>query len=395
MAKQHCHDRSDDSKPRSREPLLAGGAAPNPLAPSEQSAVQGIHGGLSLTSELGGHITSGVILFESPKQLVALNDRARHFLGLDPNNAASPAFDALPAPLQAFVLETLTSGKAPADRQFELTTRTVGKITLHTSAVPFQRGGSGSGVVVALSDLTSACQLEGRLAQLDRLANLGTLAAGMAHEIKNALVAGKTFVDLLLEKNQDVELVEVVRREMSRIDTIVNRMLKFAGSARPSFGQVHLHEILEHSLRLVQHQLEDKLVSLNRSFQADPDLVQGDDHQLQQAFVNLFLNALEAMGTNGILSVATETIPPGDKTARHGDSPNEAQVSVAIRDNGVGIQPENMPRLFEPFFTTKQNGTGLGLLITRRIILEHRGTISVESQPGRGTAFQIILPASA
>ena len=142
----------------------------------------------------------------------------------------------------------------------------------------------------------------------------------MAHEIKNALVAGKTFVDLLLEKHQDAELVEVVRREMGRIDAIVSRMRRFAGPARPAFREVRLHEVLDHSLRLVQPQLEGKLVSVNRSFQASPDLLHGDDYQLQQAFVNLFLNALEAMGPNGTLSVATDILPPGATPGKAGQS---------------------------------------------------------------------------
>jgi signal transduction histidine kinase len=226
-----------------------------------------------------------------------------------------------------------------------------------------------------------APQLEERLAQLDRLASMGTLAAVMAHEIKNALVAGKTFIDLLLEKNQDSELVDVVRREMGRIDAIVSRMLRFGGPARSGFSEVRLHEILDHSLRLAQPILEDKSITLTRSFEAARDLTQGDAYQLQQAFVNLVLNALEATGPHGTLSVATEVI-----------AAVPARLRVTIKDSGVGIPAEHMARLFEPFFTTKPNGTGLGLAITRRIILEHGGDITAESQPGNGTTFCVLLP---
>jgi signal transduction histidine kinase len=148
-------------------------------------------------------------------------------------------------------------------------------------------------------------------------------------------------------------------------------------------------------LRLVQPQLERKSVEVSRSFQAAPDLVQGDDYQLEQAFVNLFLNALEALGPNGTLSVATEVCSAQAKSARPGASMEGPQLRVTIKDTGAGIPPENMARLFEPFFTTKPKGTGLGLPITRRIILEHRGDISVQSRPGQGTTFQILLPASA
>jgi signal transduction histidine kinase len=229
-----------------------------------------------------------------------------------------------------------------------------------------------------------APQLEERLARLDRLANMGTLAAVMAHEIKNSLVAGKTFIDLLLEKHPEAELAEVVRREMGRIDAIVSRMLKFGGPPRAGFGEVRLHDILDHSLRLVQPQLEDKAIALTRSFQAASDVMQGDDYLLQQAFVNLLLNALEAMGPHGTLSVSTAVVA---------SPPN--RLRVTIKDSGMGIAPADLARLFEPFFTTKPNGTGLGLPITRRIVLEHGGDITVESQPGKGATFVLLFPASA
>ena len=362
---------------------------------TKPAKVEQTQDGLSFANVLRDRLFCGVILIDGNQEVAALGGQAGHLLGLKPEQTALPAFPDLPAPLQAIVRESLASGKALADRQVDVPAEGRGSANLRISAVPFHAGRKDSGVVLVLQDLTPARQLEERLEQLDRLANIGTLAAGMAHEIKNALVAGRTFVDLLLEKHQDADLVDVVRREMGRIDAIVSRMLKFAGSARPAFTEVRLHEVLEHSLRLVQPQLEGKAIVLSRSFQAAPDRVSGDDYQLQQAFVNLFLNALEAMPLNGALSVATEIVSASGSLARSGASVARAQLRVAVKDNGAGILPEHMARLFEPFFTTKPKGTGLGLPITRRIILEHRGSITVESQPGQGTAFQILLPASA
>jgi signal transduction histidine kinase len=362
---------------------------------NKPASIEEAQAGLSFANVLRDRLICGVILIDGTGKITALTGQASRLLGLPPEQAALPAFEALPAALQTLVRETLASGKAPADQQIELQTNGRGTVTLRIGAVPFRPGGKASGVVAVLNDLTPARQLDEHLAQLDRLANVGTLAASMAHEIKNALVAGKTFIDLLVEKHPDAELVDVVRREMGRIDALVTRMLKFAGPARPVFSDVHLHELLDHSLRLVQPQLEAKSIASSRSFQAAPDLVRGDEFQLQQAFVNLFLNALEAMAPEGTLSVATELISSEAQSAQPGDSAGRAQLRVTVKDDGAGIAPRDLAHLFEPFFTTKANGTGLGLSITRRIILEHQGTITVESQPGRGTAFHILLPAAA
>jgi signal transduction histidine kinase len=246
--------------------------------------------------------------------------------------------------------------------------------------------------LISLTDITGFSRLQQGVERLDRLATIGTLSASMAHEIKNALVAVKTFVDLLLEKNKDAELAEIVGREMSRVNNIVKQLLKFGSSTPPTRTPVRLHDVLEHSLRMVQHQLDGKLISLNRSFNAAHDAVQGDNHQLEQVFVNLFLNALDATGTNGSLTVRTEyfsAAPPELAPQRAG----QPHVRITVADTGAGIAPENLDRLFEPFFTTKDNGTGLGLPITRRIIQEHDGCITVQSKQNCGTTFSIVLPS--
>ena len=388
---------SDSNSRRPPERLPAGRAPAKPSGPSitRPHRIEAATDALSFAKVLHDCLAPGVILIDGKNKVASLNDQAKHLLGLSRDQVAMPRLAALPAALRTMARTALASGKSPADRQVTIKAGNRAVAAFHASAVPLQAGRKNSGVVLVLHNLTPAGQVEHHIQQLDRLASIGTLAAGMAHEIKNALVAGKTFVDLLLEKNQDAELVEVVRREIGRIDAIVSRMRKFAGSARPAFHEVSLHEALDQSLHFVQPQLEGKLVTLNRSFQAAPDMLNGDDYQLQQAFVNLFLNAVEAMGPNGTLSVATDLLPPGAAPAKPADVSRKAQLRLTIQDNGIGMTPENMERLFEPFFTTKPDGTGLGLLITRRIIQEHRGAITVQSEPDKGTTFQIFLPASA
>ena len=221
-----------------------------------------------------------------------------------------------------------------------------------------------------------------KMQRLDRLASLGLLSAGMAHEIKNSLVAVKTFVDLLAQKNGDGELTAVVARELERINALATQMLKFAAPRSAAFAAVRIHDTLDYSLRLLQHQIGGKMISLKRDYRAMPDTVRGDDALLQQVFMNLLLNALEALGTNGELAVSTEVV----------EEAGARLLKIKIRDTGTGISPENLARLFEPFFTTKKDGTGLGLAISQRIALEHGGVIQAQSEAGKGSTFSFSLP---
>ena len=228
-------------------------------------------------------------------------------------------------------------------------------------------------------------RIEENLVRLNRLSSLGLLSAGAAHEIKNALVAGKAFIDLLLEKHEDSELAEIVRRELSRIDAIVSQILHFASPAPRASGPVNVHQVLDHSLRLIQPQVDGKMITVRQELFARETIVNGDEFQLQQAFVNLLLNGIQAMGSEGTLSVETTILGAEPR-------PPNSRLEVKVSDTGVGIPLDHQEKLFEPFFTTKTRGTGLGLAITRQIIQEHGGTITVKSDPGAGAQFIILLP---
>jgi two-component system sensor histidine kinase HydH len=257
---------------------------------------------------------------------------------------------------------------------------------MEVSALPV---GAGNALllVVSLNDRGTAEHVMRRVEQMDRLASVGTMSAGVCHEIKNAMVPVKTLVDLLLKNNQDAEMAGLVSRELRRIDSLVSQMLRFAGPARPVSAAFHLHEVLDHTLKLVEGQAAGRKVAITRKFSAAIDRVRGDHYQMQQAFLNLFLNALEAMPTGGNLSIGTAfTDAPGLISPQ-----TPSMLVVTVRDTGRGIAPENLARLFEPFFTTKTEGNGLGLAITQRIIREHGGEITVDSVLGQGTVFTISL----
>jgi two-component system sensor histidine kinase HydH len=329
-------------------------------------------------------LDAAVVVIDAEQRLTAVTPEAGEILGL-PDAAAGQSVDTLPEPLSAILQRTLRGKTRLVDRVI-LVSSGAGPRSLRVTTTPLtEGGGTVLGAVAILNDLTPARHLEENLRRLDRLASIGTLSASMAHEVKNAMVAVKTFVDLLVKKNQDAPLADIVVREMRRIDSIVSQMLRFAGPAKPTFASLSLHRVLEDSLGLVQHHLEGRKIQLHRDFRAEPDAVHADLFQLQQAFLNLFFNALEAMGATGKLEVVTEQTP---------SDPNY-DLKITIRDSGIGVAPEHLERLFDPFFTTKADGTGLGLPITRRIIEEHQGCIVVESELNQGTVFTIRLPSPA
>lgn len=336
--------------------------------------------GLGLADQLRDCTQRGIVLIDFKTARARLSVEACRLLEIP---TADVSLALLPATLAEFargVSVGATSAGADGSELKLGADRSLSVKSLRWEAQPGE-----SLVILSLEDPRCLARLEERLEHLDRLSSAGTLAATMAHEIKNALVACRTFIDLLLEKNAEAELAEVVRREMGRIDAMVGRMLKFAGSpAAPRFQPVNVHTVLQHSLQLIEPQLCGKQIILERDFAAAGDRAQGDECELEQAFVNLFLNALEAAGANGTVAVST--------CLSRGSGKSPDRIQITIRDSGPGIPLENLPHIFEPFFTTKSGGTGLGLAVTQRVVRDHGGTITAESEPGRGAKFTILLP---
>lgn len=341
-----------------------------------------------ISESLGEWLISGMVVIDAQRRILHITEQAALVLGM----RKPDSFKALPADLRRLATNVLASGKSISNRQVRLAVPGTAPVTLVVSAFVLGSAKNSSNVALVITQSTSANLMEQSCRQLDRLANLGILSAGLAHEIKNSLVSSKTFIDLLLEQHHDPEMVGLVRRELGRVDSILTQMLQFSGPARNQFGTVHLHEVLDHSLRLVQHQLDQKGIKLTRAYGARPDLLSADNCQLEQAFVNLFLNAVEATGPHGALTVTTDLAPAKKKAARADAAP---QFRITIEDTGSGVAPQDLDRLFTPFFTTKPHGTGLGLPITRRIIEEHSGAITVQSALNKGACFQIVLPGSS
>src|SRR6476646_6894280 len=340
------------------------------------------------------NLTTGVVAADADGHITVFNQEAAQIAGLNTNGVERTVND-LPAPLREVIQTTLTSGERQEDREVELAGGTFARAS---SAIFRGQGGALLGALMVVTDITALKRLELQIRRSDRLASLGTLSAGMAHEIKNPLVSIKTFAQLLPERYQDSDFRDtfsnLIGHEIDRIDSLVNQLLRFARPAKPVLAPMHVHDVLEKSLQLVGHRLYQKEIKLTRSWEADVDTIRADADQLEQVFLNFFLNAMDAMKRGGELHVTTEIHAATEwVTAISGTNGDSHEIlRVSIRDDGEGIRKEDLAHVFDPFFTTKDYGTGLGLSVVHGIIQEHGGQIEVESELKKGTAFHILLP---
>jgi signal transduction histidine kinase/putative methionine-R-sulfoxide reductase with GAF domain len=230
---------------------------------------------------------------------------------------------------------------------------------------------------------TDLKKAEAQLIRSEKLAALGQLAAGIAHEIRNPLTSINILIHSLMEnlpaKISYREDLKVIEEEILRINEIVDQFLRFARPAPPLFEKTDLLPIFEEILQLLRPQIERGKITVKKEFESLP-LITVDKEQIKQVILNLLMNAIQAMPEGGELSI----------TGRF--SKDGYWMELAIQDSGLGIPPEDMDKLFNPFFSTKEGGMGLGLSIAHRIIDQHHGKIEVESQSGNGTLFTISLP---
>ena len=346
------------------------------------------------------NLTSGVIAVGMDERITVFNNEAGQITHLNSQEMLDRSLDELPASLREPLRATLSTGESQENRELILRSGIEGAIIRASTSIFHGQDRQVLGALMVLTDITAMKRLEMQIRRSDRLASLGTLSAGMAHEIKNPLVSIKTFAQLLPERYQDSDFREtfsnLIGHEIDRIDSLVNQLLRFARPAKPVLKPMHVHEILEKSLLLIGHRLFQKDIKLTRSWEANVDTIRADADQLEQVFLNFFLNAMDAMKRGGELSVSTQ-IRTGEEwvaamTHANGDGESQEVLRITIRDTGEGIRSEDVAHVFDPFFSTKDYGTGLGLSVVHGIIQEHGGQIEVESELKKGTTFHILLP---
>jgi hypothetical protein len=257
---------------------------------------------------------------------------------------------------------------------------------VNLSVAPFQAApGERCGTILILDDITARIRLEEQLQHTEKMASVGLLAAGVAHEVNTPLAGISSYTQLLRgqldESDPRQQVLEKIEKQSFRAAKIINGLLNFSRSSGTEFDRVDVNKVLADVLALVEHQLDGSRIRVRRELAEALPAVRGNENRIQQVFFNLILNARDAMPSGGWLTLRT-----------HAD---DETVVVEVRDTGHGIRREHIRRIYDPFFTTKGigKGTGLGLSVSYGIVQEHGGAIFVESDPGQGTTFQVALPA--
>ncbi len=339
------------------------------------------------TDNILSSMTNGLITADSQMRVVTLNERAAQILGKKKEESAGFPLATLLSeqhPLYSMMSETFA--KEREIFHSEMMMKKNGESLWLTASTSVLTDGEGKkiGVLAVFEDITEIKALEERLRQADRLAALGTLSAGLAHEIKNPLSAIKTFVQLLPRKIENPSFMEkfntTVPREIDRINQLVEDLLELTRKRKRTFVPLDVNLLILQVINLYDEEMKKRKIHFEDHLDRAIPSVEGDPDTLYRAFSNLTINAIQAMPEGGSLAISSAW-----DTLR-------SQIRIIFRDTGIGMDEETSKHLFNPFFTTKERGVGLGMALTHKIIEDHQGIIEVTSEKGKGTTFILNLP---
>jgi PAS domain S-box-containing protein len=339
------------------------------------------------TDNVLASMTNGLMTIDGEKKIVTVNEMAERIIGKGKGGITGFSMEQVLGeqhPLYKILVETLTQEKGISHIEVEL--KKDGESLWLIAGTSLLIGGEGktAGALAIFQDITEIKALEEKLRQADRLAALGTLSAGLAHEIKNPLSAIKTFVQLLPQKIGNSSFMEkfniTVPREVDRINHLVEDLLELTRRRVRPLVDLKVDSLILQVIDLHGEELKRRQIVFQDDLNKTISSVHGDAETLYRAFSNLMINAIQAMPNGGIFSISSKL-----------DS-SSSSLEITFRDTGIGMDETTAKNIFNPFFTTKDKGTGLGLALTRKIIEDHRGTIEVVSKKGMGTTFTVHLP---
>ena len=353
------------------------------LAQGYRSARSSLSRVQAFSDNLVENMPMGLVAMDRESRIIAFNQTAEFVLRKTAGEVIGQmAKDVLPEACRD-LLRTLEVEKQIIAKEIDCSLTDGRTIPLEVIATVLEEEDGARGVVVLFRDITEIKQLKKEIAQSQRLASLGSLAAGVAHEIRNPLSSIKGFATYFKERYRDnpddSQTADIMVQEVDRLNRVIGQLLDYARPMTMNRRETAIQTVIQHALRMIESQAREKGVVIQTELQADVAAVLIDPDRIKQVFLNLYLNAIGAMEGGGILSVALLSM-------------TDRRIRIEVRDTGVGIDPKNLDRIFDPYFTTKSSGTGLGLAIVQKIIEAHRGEIQVASTPGLGTTVSVILP---
>ncbi len=346
----------------------------------------------------------GILILDQKLNIHYMNNESSKLLHLSNDYLESNKLeDVLGKQNTETVRKAIISTSSAFERpEIELVTREGEKILIGFTLTKMNEGFyDNGGYILLLKDITYSKELQEEMQRMDRLASLGVMASGIAHEIRNPLAGIKaiaqTFEDYLSKNDPKREYVERIIKQVNRLDDLLKSLFSYAKPQKPNRQFYSVKEILQEVLSLLKQKIKNQKIKLTQSFQDDLPLVFVDNSQIQQVLFNVILNSIEAVESQGKINIKIEKVNESKgvliKKPFLRSITGKPYLQMVISDNGCGISQENLQQIFNPFFTTKSFGTGLGLSIVYQIIQENNGIIYFESEPDRGTNCYLLLPA--
>ncbi|MCG8549362.1 MAG: ATP-binding protein [Desulfobacterales bacterium] len=320
------------------------------------------------------NMPSGLITLDKKFNVTSANRAAEKILGEIPEKAF---------PQMAAMAAEISASGGVASGEVTLNQKEKGDLRLDmtVSVIPADEG-QYQGFVLLFRDLTQIRDLKKQVDTNRRLAAIGKLAAGVAHEIRNPLSSIKGFATHFSRQYEnkpgDVEIAKIMIQEVERMDRSITQLLEFAKPMAVQIKQTRIKPLIQHSLKLISHDLGKKKIHVQTDIRTGKEIIHTDPERISQVLLNLYMNALNAMETNGVLEVGVTDV--------------NDDIEIRVADNGCGIPAKDLEKIFDPYFTSRPKGTGLGLSIVHRIIENLKGEIRVESRLAEGTVFYITLP---
>lgn len=339
----------------------------------------------SYTENVVESMADGLISIDREGRIVTMNRQALEILGSGGEGLEGKNITELLGDGVGEILGPPEGRALVRDRQMEIVRGPNSRIPLSLSAAPLKDdAGREMGSVLLIKDLREIRGLQEKVRRNERLASLGRLAAGVAHEIRNPLSSIRGFAQYFQKRfsgqAEEEGYASVMIKEVDRLNRVITELLDFAGPKEPHRERQPIEAIVEHALKLLASDLAARKAKVVREYEPGLPPIPVDRDQLSQVFINILLNAIQSMGEAGeIRIVLRRRVPPPG-------------IEVSVTDTGAGIPAEDLEKVFEPFFSRKRKGTGLGLAIVHQIVTGHQGEIGVESEAGRGTTFRITLP---